>query len=52
MDIKKGSFGKLPDGREVELYTLINDNNAEVKITTYGGIITSILKYPQKAECL
>jgi aldose 1-epimerase len=42
MTLKKDSFGKLPDGREAFLYTLTSVNNLEVKITNYGGIITSI----------
>jgi len=40
-------FGQLSDGREVNLYTLTNRNNVEVKIINYGGIIIS-LKIPDK----
>lgn len=39
--IEKSSFGKLPDGRAVDLYTLRNANGMTVQITNYGGIITS-----------
>ena len=35
-------FGKLPDGKPAHLYTLKNKNGLIVKITNYGGIITSI----------
>jgi aldose 1-epimerase len=35
-------FGKSPDGQEVFLYTLRNQAGMEVKITNYGGTITSI----------
>jgi aldose 1-epimerase len=35
-------FGKTPDGHEVFLYTLRNQSGMEVKITNYGGTITSI----------
>ena len=35
-------FGTLEDGREVHLVNLTNDNNVEVKITNYGGTVTSI----------
>ena len=35
-------FGKLPDGRSVDLFTLRNRKGMEVKITNYGGIITHI----------
>lgn len=43
MKVIKTDFGNLKDGRPVELYTLTNENGVEVKITNYGGIITSIL---------
>ena len=39
-------FGET-DGKQVELYTLTNANNIEMKVTNYGGIITS-LKLPDK----
>lgn len=45
--ITKASFGKLPDGQEVFLYTVKNKNGVEMKVTNYGGIITS-LKTPDK----
>ncbi len=41
-DITKSSFGTLPDGSNVDLYTLTNGKGMEVKIITYGGIIQSI----------
>lgn len=47
MAITKSSFGKLPDGQEVFLYTVTNKNGVELKVTNYGGIITS-LKTPDK----
>jgi len=40
---QKQVFGKLPDGREVFLYTLKNNNGMVAKITNYGGIIVSLL---------
>jgi aldose 1-epimerase len=42
MKINSELFGKLPDSSEVSLFTLENDNQVTVKITNYGGIITSI----------
>jgi aldose 1-epimerase len=39
MSIKKESFGKTIDGKEVFLYTLTNANGLKAKITTFGGII-------------
>ncbi|MEI7498877.1 MAG: aldose epimerase family protein [Bacteroidota bacterium] len=41
-EIMKESFGKA-DQKEVFLYSLSNSNGIIVKITNYGGIITSIL---------
>ena len=40
--IEKSSFGKLPDGREVELYTLTNGRGMVCKIMTFGCIITEV----------
>ncbi len=37
------SFGKHSNGTEVELYTLRNKHGMEAKISTYGGIIVSLL---------
>ena len=46
-DIKKELFGKMPDGREVDIFTVTNKNGVEVRIMSYGGIIVSI-KVPDK----
>src|SRR6185369_4729767 len=35
-------FGQTPAGVAVELYTLRNRHGMEARITTYGGIITSL----------
>lgn len=45
--ITKAAFGNV-DGKEVSLYTLTNNKGNQVKITTYGGIVTS-WTYPDKA---
>src|SRR5690349_542256 len=45
--VKKESFGKLPDGTEVDSYTLTNKNGVQVKITNYGATVTSI-KVPDR----
>ena len=42
-EISKKSFGKMPDGTPVDLYTLRNRHRMEVKITSYGGIVVSII---------
>lgn len=41
--ITKKPFGKAPSGQAVSLYTLTNKHGAQVKITNYGGIVTSII---------
>lgn len=41
--VVKSDFGKLSDGTHVELYTLTNKNGMVAKITTYGGIVTSVI---------
>jgi aldose 1-epimerase len=40
--IHKSSFGTLPDGTAVDLYTLTNASGVVCKITPYGGIITEL----------
>ena len=40
--IIKKPFESLRDGRNVELYRLVNDSGMEAAITTYGGIVTSL----------
>ena len=42
MSITKTSFGRLPDGREADKYTLTNASGASVEITNYGGILSAI----------
>ncbi len=42
MSIEKKAFGKTEDGKEVDLYTLTNDNGLKAQITNYGGIVTSL----------
>jgi len=41
-NITREPFGDV-DGQHVDLFTLTNPNGMEVKITNYGGIITSIM---------
>lgn len=41
--ITKEPFGKAPNGEEVSLYTLTNQNGMQVKISNYGAIVTSIV---------
>ena len=40
--VEKTSFGRLPDGSEVERYTLRNAKGAVAKIITYGATLTEL----------
>ena len=40
-------YGKMPDGREVKIWTLTNADGMEAKVTEYGAILVS-LKVPDK----
>ncbi len=42
MVIKRQPFGTAPDGTVVDIFTLVNDNGLEARITNYGGIVTTI----------
>lgn len=43
MKISQQYFGKLADGQEVQLFTLVNDKGMCVEISNYGGTVKSIL---------
>ncbi len=40
--VSSTTFGKMPDGTNVHLYTLTNGKGTEVQITNYGAAITSL----------
>jgi aldose 1-epimerase len=40
--VRKSSFGHMPDGAAVDLYTLANAKGLSAKITTYGATITEL----------
>src|SRR5262245_5647249 len=40
--IQVDTFGAMPDGTPVKIYTLANRHGMKVKITEYGGIITEL----------
>lgn len=42
MDIQKQSFGRLPDGSEVEVYTLTNSHGLKAGIMTFGATLVSL----------
>src|SRR5262245_24447931 len=43
----KDSFGKTQDGQSVDLYTLTSSSGVKIKITNFGGIVTT-LEVPDK----
>jgi aldose 1-epimerase len=45
--VKKESFGTLPDGTPVDIYTMTNAQGMEIRATNYGGIVVS-LRVPDK----
>lgn len=40
--VSKTSFGQLPDGTAIDLFTLTNANGLVAKVTNYGAIITEV----------
>jgi aldose 1-epimerase len=40
--ITRSPFGRLPDGRSVERFTLANGKGLECDVITYGGIVTAL----------
>lgn len=42
MSAKTESFGQMPDGQAVDLYTLTNQNGLKARITNYGAILVSM----------
>jgi len=42
MDIQKQPFGNLPDGSEVELFTLTNSHGLKARIMNYGATVISL----------
>jgi aldose 1-epimerase len=48
--INKRSYGKTANGVAVDEYTLTNANQVEVKIITFGGIITSLSVPDRKGQ--
>jgi aldose 1-epimerase len=41
--VAKAEFGVLPDSTRVDIYTLVNHSGITMKVTNYGGIITSLM---------
>src|ERR671938_134031 len=40
--IDQQTFGEMPDGRKVKLYTLANEHGLEARIMNYGGTLVSL----------
>jgi aldose 1-epimerase len=47
-ELRRAPFGETADGQSVEIFTLTNAHGVEVRLTNYGGIITS-LKTPDRS---
>jgi len=41
--VSRDTFGRMPDGRQIDLYTIKNNSGAMVKITNYGAIVVSLI---------
>ncbi len=50
MNIHQQEFGTLTDGTPVDLYTLENDHGVATAITTYGGIVVSLMVPDQQGK--
>jgi aldose 1-epimerase len=44
-------FGKTPDGRPVELFTLVNRNGLSAKVMTWGAILVSLRAPDREGRC-
>ncbi len=42
MSVERQTYGNMPDGIEVEQYTLTNAHGLKVKVITFGAMITSV----------
>src|SRR4051812_46421988 len=40
--VTRSPYGKMPDSTAIEQFTITNKNKVEMKVITYGGIITSL----------
>ncbi|HZI43295.1 MAG TPA: aldose epimerase family protein [Gemmatimonadaceae bacterium] len=42
LNVTRAAFGRLPDGRVVDAFTLTNGHGIEVRVITYGAIVTVV----------
>ena len=40
--VTRAPFGTMPDGTAIDQYTLVNAHCTEMRVITYGGIITAL----------
>ncbi len=40
--VNKSEFGKMPDGKVIYAFDMINSNGAEMRVITYGAIVTKL----------
>lgn len=48
--VEKSTFGTYPDGREISLYTLKNENGMSVAVTNLGAILVRVIVPDAKGE--
>ncbi len=48
MEVKEDTYGAMPDGQKVKIFTLTNKNGLTAKVTEYGAILVS-METPDKA---
>ncbi len=48
MEVREQIYGKMPDGKEVKIYTLANKNGVKAQVTEYGATLVS-METPDKA---
>ncbi len=49
-DIQSAIYGKLPDGREVKIFTLTNARGMTARVTEYGAILVSLTAPDRKGR--
>jgi aldose 1-epimerase len=48
--VEKREFGRMPDGRVVDIYTLTNAAGSMVRVMTYGATVTDIIVKDSKGK--
>ncbi|TRO48365.1 galactose mutarotase [Candidatus Bathyarchaeota archaeon] len=42
MRVERREWGETPEGKDVQIYTVVNERGAEARITNYGGTVVSL----------